>query len=1617
MSQPTAPTTSSLAALQAVRTLAGGLRGGTGGGGNNKTVAFTPECLAAAEVLLNAKGPVGGDEHAARLVLQWAVAVLCGGGAGGNQKQHPKEDAAPSEAAKEERVWQVCGQALTSSPSVVATLPMASALGLLHAAAGSVFSPSMPPPTATAAVHVYAALVSRGLPQVPADRVVDLVAEVVERLHACQQQHQPEDFEGARNKLGALALQYLVTVQTQQTNQRKAFGVLVGRVVQPLLALHHHLQPAQQPKGVPVSANVVALRRAIDAVLTDLLFHREHLDGLRALLAPGGGTSGSSKKRQRAAKKPEADGGGGGEGDAAGSPVPAQDKWASYQGQLLQALDSWLNKDGEATTTKAVVMSLGHLYRLFVRRLSAVALLSVKDSLPHTPTHVPAAANARDSAAAATASAAAGQKRKEAEMAAASAASSSLVSRPAFAFAVKLWAMLWKGAGDQPTAGRTWRLTAARGVLEAVLQLNVYHYDSNQTAAGQYKAIESIFLELLAGCSGGGGGEKKQGTTTQRTETTVLDGEEVRCLDTLLRIDHRVAETCLARLLALLARRFVVVVNTHEGGGGGRKQSAQAQQQQHQLQASANNSLRQACARTMGEVVDTYARLRQNEVLLTAFLSLETTAADDAAATALVGQTDVGGAIGRVIRECPPPQLVPLWDLLAPVLDAEKGETGASLGRPGVRSRLFGLFVENLRVSSLNAAELGKRTVATLAHLETVVLAQLGGKKKSKGKNETTDAAAGIVGVALELYARLLEVQVTCEFWLDGSNLASSSSSSSSSSALLQALMGDPSALLGCKRMVDKLVIGRLRQLLQEKGVRGAEGEDAEKEDDHKEHKALVAFLFQEYEGQEEEEENVDLSLVGASLPLWAPHCRTEHLDLLWRAVLMDSFAHVSNSSPEDKQPQPPPSIRLLTDAAFYEIGPMAERAVPCLCRFLLDNLVPPKEKEGVVEELAGLVEERDPAALLAVVKQVLQQQEGKEKKKKEKATALVQWATGKQPTAAMQEDAVARAVHGCRLFNSFPAGYLSSEDVLLSFLFSVLLSHVVAAGKHPLLHLCVTTSALRALQHHPESIVSLLMATPELEEWLVQAILPPPAVSSSAARNVGLELLMSYHHHLVTQQDGKEEEEEEHVSRCLQAMVKQGLVATLQQKTKKEEEEEEEVVHALRVVRVLVAPYLGHAGSTAVGRQALLDLVLAQFGPAVSKLLAASLRPEALRVAAALLELVGTMTTGRADTSKKTKGKKEGGGFVLASGTVDRVLAKIAAAGEDKGGTMELLAAYLQWGRAEEEQEEGILAEMVRLEVSSARTNHAACVATAVAHASGGLEMQLRVLRCLEQRVDEAIQKDEDETAAAGVVLARACRLFTCMAEDAGTGDGPAAEAIRQTARPFLGQVVHLLAKLVGQAVSSPSSSASKFEGLLQGVSVLQLYARKRWLFSTSGGMRVEDLGRLFAPLAGLPAALMGQPSPEQQADAEEIFAAICRLISALLKHQPRLVYQCAPPFFLVTRALFRALVANATTAAHPWGPAPAKAWTRLAEHLAGHAAALRRHLMLLVTDYLTVCPHLGAELKTRLQPAAFALMDTLTPFEIQHMHAALLDAAGQALLKKLHNDYQQRHKYRGKV
>lgn len=219
------------------------------------------------------------QQHGARLVLQWAVGVLVaphGGAAAASAASTPppalrearvwrvcERALTPTAAPSSSR-----GAGAGSQQQLLATtLPQASALGMFQAAATAVFAEGAPAEAGEAAVRAVAALTglpyppleswtlyvhytvitpifpSRslppppyhhtpkkpthitptptpshprasihtvGLPQVPADRALELVAtEVVDRLHA-----RPDAPGGAA--LGALALQYLTLVQTQQ---------------------------------------------------------------------------------------------------------------------------------------------------------------------------------------------------------------------------------------------------------------------------------------------------------------------------------------------------------------------------------------------------------------------------------------------------------------------------------------------------------------------------------------------------------------------------------------------------------------------------------------------------------------------------------------------------------------------------------------------------------------------------------------------------------------------------------------------------------------------------------------------------------------------------------------------------------------------------------------------------------------------------------------------------------------------------------------------------------------------------------------------------------------------------------------------------------------------------------------------------------------------------------------------------------------------------------------------------------------------------------------------------------------------------------------------------------
>ncbi len=228
------------------------------------------------------------------------------------------------------------------------------------------------------------------------------------------------------------------------------------------------------------------------------------------------------------------------------------------------------------------------------------------------------------------------------------------------------------------------------------------------SAGGQFRSVERAFLQLLDGATAASSGNSIR----------VMEGE-VRCLAALLRLDHRVAGRCLPRLLALLATRYALASPPHaDANGDGDGDEA----------AAALPALRQACLRTVSEAADTYARLRQAGTLLEALLALEEGQGATAgpAARALVADPEVAAALGRAIRDCPPPQFVPLWDTLAGAAAAgageeeEEGEEAAitrRLGEGGVRYRLLSLLLAHLRVSALNAAALGGRAAALMARV------------------------------------------------------------------------------------------------------------------------------------------------------------------------------------------------------------------------------------------------------------------------------------------------------------------------------------------------------------------------------------------------------------------------------------------------------------------------------------------------------------------------------------------------------------------------------------------------------------------------------------------------------------------------------------------------------------------------------------------------------------------------------------------------------------------------------------------------------------------------------------------------------------------------------------
>jgi hypothetical protein len=298
------------------------------------------------------------------------------------------------------------------------------------------------------------------------------------------------------------------------------------------------------------------------------------------------------------------------------------------------------------------------------------------------------------------------------------------------------------------------------------------------------------------------------------------------------------------------------------------------------------------------------------------------------------------------------------------------------------------------------------------------------------------------------------------------------------------------------------------------------------------------------------------------------------------------------------------------------------------------------------------------------------------------------------------------------------------------------------------------------------------------------------------------------------------------------------------------------------------------------------------------------------------------------------------------------------------------------------------------------------------------------------------------------------ACRILTRLVERVEErGDVGGKAVLGAKGRQVMTALVHALPRLVTlDGYAGAAAAHATIELLQHGV-------RKRWLSRLSHDEVVAVLGALSTvPLLFTVLPSSSSPNPPTTQDlsghAERVYGEVCGTVSLLLKHYARVLYVATPPLFVLVRSLLRTLASSPAapstttdtqggkrqkakrrkvghgstgpTVARLGVPA-AKSWVRMAEHMSAqsHAPAFRKPLIRILADYVTACcggPQDGAgglepELREALLPGIYAVLNVMTPFEVDHLHAACLDPAGQSVFRKLHGDFQSQHRYKGKV
>eukprot|EP00897_Mesotaenium_endlicherianum_P010168 jgi/Mesen1/917/ME000117S00075 len=159
----------------------------------------------------------------------------------------------------------------------------------------------------------------------------------------------------------------------------------------------------------------------------------------------------------------------------------------------------------------------------------------------------------------------------------------------------------------------------------------------------------------------------------------------------------------------------------------------------------------------------------------------------------------------------------------------------------------------------------------------------------------------------------------------------------------------------------------------------------------------------------------------------------------------------------------------------------------------------------------------------------------------------------------------------------------------------------------------------------------------------------------------------------------------------------------------------------------------------------------------------------------------------------------------------------------------------------------------------------------------------------------------------------------------------------------------------------------------------------------------------------------------------------ACCKLLCASMRHRPREARRCGALIGDSLRALLRRLVlwhlppllregeyaSSLKALTHS-----ASCLSRVYEEVAEHKTTLGKYCVYYLSDYVSAlaasggpgpCLHKVAEVA--LRKGAHAMLDACSPFDLQHLHAALGGGLRRGALAQLKQNYERHYKYSGKI